>query len=318
MYDNVPYSVTSIGEYAFRGCTRLTSVTIGDSVTSIGKYAFDGCTGLTFLTIPGSVTSIGDYAFDGCSSLKELTLADGAETLSLAGGDFSDCPLEKLYLGRNLSYTTSYYSPFKEQKVLFSVVISNSVTSIGENAFQDCTGLTSLTIGDSVRSIRRSAFYNCTRLTSVTFPGSVKSIDESAFYGTTLKEVCLPSKVTVIGDSAFAKCQSIEKVVSLNPIPPEIESSTFGFGVKVSATLHVPEGSRVYYLLDPVWKEFANIVDDVVVESGLDGVVAAEEDITVYNLKDACVYAGAVPEARLDKGIYIVRQGSKTYKICVK
>ena len=66
-YNGTTYSVTSIGSYAFRNCSGLTSVTIGNSVTSIGNYAFLQCSGLTSVTIPNSVTSIGEDAFYGCN-----------------------------------------------------------------------------------------------------------------------------------------------------------------------------------------------------------------------------------------------------------
>ena len=66
-YSDISYSVTSIGNYAFYGCSGLTSVTIPNSVTSIGGDAFSGCTGLTSITIPNSVTSIGARAFLNCS-----------------------------------------------------------------------------------------------------------------------------------------------------------------------------------------------------------------------------------------------------------
>ena len=69
---DVPNSVTCIGDYAFAGCSGITSVTIPNSVTSIGNYAFYGCRGLTSVTIPNSVTSIGDYAFAGCTSLTSV------------------------------------------------------------------------------------------------------------------------------------------------------------------------------------------------------------------------------------------------------
>ena len=77
----IPNSVTSIGEFAFSGCSGLTSVTIGNSVTSIGKYAFSGCSSLTSVTIPNSVTSIGDYAFRKCSRLTSVTIPNSVTSI---------------------------------------------------------------------------------------------------------------------------------------------------------------------------------------------------------------------------------------------
>jgi len=70
----IPDSVTSIGQYAFSGCSGLTDITIPDRVTSIGSSAFSGCSGLTDITIPDRVTSINQFAFDGCSGLTSVTL----------------------------------------------------------------------------------------------------------------------------------------------------------------------------------------------------------------------------------------------------
>ncbi|MBR5594173.1 MAG: leucine-rich repeat domain-containing protein, partial [Bacteroidaceae bacterium] len=119
------------------------------SVTRIGYEAFYGCKGLTSITIPNSVTSIQIAAFYGCTSIKELHIEDGESALSLGyngseKGLFNDCPLETLYLGRDLSYniSSSYrYSPFYNKSTLTSVTIGNSVTSIGEYVFYGCKGL---------------------------------------------------------------------------------------------------------------------------------------------------------------------------------
>ena len=121
---------------------------------AIGSKAFFDGTALTSITIPNSVTSIGDMAFKGCSSLKKVCFEDGDSTLSLGansynenyigGALFKDCPLETLYLGRDLSYNTdaSYgYSPFYNKRELKTVTIGNSVTSIGSNAFYGCSNL---------------------------------------------------------------------------------------------------------------------------------------------------------------------------------
>ncbi len=81
--------MTSIGSSAFRDCTGLTSVTIGNSVTSIGSSAFRYCTGLTSITIPESVTSIGGAAFSGCTGLTSITIPESVT--SIGGAAFSGC-----------------------------------------------------------------------------------------------------------------------------------------------------------------------------------------------------------------------------------
>ncbi len=129
---NIPDGVTSIGYYAFYGCTSLTSITIPNGVTSIDWFAFSGCTSLKSITIPNGVTSIDWLAFSGCTSLKSITIPNSVT--SIGDSAFSGC------------------------KSLTSITIPNSVTSIGEFAFYDCTSLTSITIPNSVTSIGSNAF----------------------------------------------------------------------------------------------------------------------------------------------------------------
>ena len=188
-YNGTTYSVTSIGNYAFQNCSRLTSIEIPNSVTSIGNYAFNGCGGLTTIVvekgntvydsrdncnaiiktatntliygcqntiIPNSVTTIGNDAFSGCTSLTSITIP--YSVTSIGSSAFGEC-----------------YS-------LTSIEIPNSVETIGEYAFYGCSGLTSVTIPNSVTSIGIDAFYRCSGLTSVTIPNSVTSIDGGVFY----------------------------------------------------------------------------------------------------------------------------------------
>ena len=141
--------------------------------------------------------------------------------------------------------------------------IPNSVTTIGNSAFEGCTGLTSIAIPDNVETISSSTFEGCTSLASVSFGDRITAIGGSAFRKTAITEVLLPQTVTSVGGSAFADCDNIIKVYSLNTTPPVIYSSTFDSKVEAEATLHVQKGSLVHYWLDPVWKEFTNMADDV-------------------------------------------------------
>ena len=147
----IPNSVTSIGSYAFRGCSGLTSVTIGNSVTSIGDGAFYGCEGLTSVTIPNSATSIGESAFNGCSGLTSVTVDKNNGTYDSRDNcnAIIETSTNKLVVGCKNS------------------IIPNSVTSIGGYAFYNCSGLTSVTIGNSVTTIGYFAFYNCSGLTKL-------------------------------------------------------------------------------------------------------------------------------------------------------
>ena len=208
VYNDKP--VTSIGDYAFRNCIRLTSVTIPDSVTSIGGYAFQYCIGLTSVTIPDSVTSIGDNAFYGCSGLTSVTIPDSVT--SIVYGAFIGCSgLTSVTIGN--SVTSIVYGAFIGCSGLTSVTIPDSVASIGDYAFEDCSGLTSVTIGNSVTSIGNSAFRNCSGLTSVTIGNSVTYIGDFAFEGCRgLTSVTIPDSVTSICCYAFFDCSGLTSI----------------------------------------------------------------------------------------------------------
>ena len=148
----------------------VTDFVIPDSITSIGAYAFIGCSGFTSVTIPDGVTSIGPSAFSGCSALKGVYITDLEKWCEFSFGDYSSNPL---YYAHNL---------YLNNKLVTNLVIPESVTSIKAYAFSGCSGFTSVTIGNNVTSIKDYAFAYCSGITNITIPDGVKSIGYRAFY----------------------------------------------------------------------------------------------------------------------------------------
>ena len=227
----IPNSVKTIGSYAFIGCTRLTSVTFASDsqLTTIGGYVFENCTGLASVTIPNSVTSIGSSAFNGCTGLTGITFAPGSQLTTISNGTFNGCNrLTSVTIPEGV--TSIGNSAFNGCTRLASVTIPASVTSIGSSAFRDCTSLTGITIPNSVTSIGSSTFNGCTGLTGITIPNSVTTIGEYAFNGCTrLASVTIPEGVTSIGDRAFNDCTGLVSVTFAGTIASGSFSSTATF-----------------------------------------------------------------------------------------
>ena len=206
----IPDSVTSIGYSSFRGCYSLPSVAIPDSVTSIGDSAFAYCKALTGITLSGSVTSIGSCAFQSCDSLTSVTMQNGVT--DIGDNAFTYCKnLTSVTIPNSVK--TIGTSAFYNCAGLTRVTIPGSVTRIEQDTFKGCSGLTSVTISDGVTSIESGAFRDCTSLTSVTIPGSVTSIEGYAFaYCSALTSLIIHDGTTSIGISAFMNCTSLGSV----------------------------------------------------------------------------------------------------------
>ena len=259
----IPNSVTSIGSSAFYGCSGLTSVTIPNSVTSIGGSAFSGCLGLTSVTIPNSVISIGSDAFEGCSGLTSVaignsvtrigsTIFSGCSSLTSVRFEnskdntpivlennkvFSDCPLDEVYIGRKLSYTTTSsagYSPFYKKTTLRSVKFTDKETEISDYEFYGCTNLTDVSMGDGVKSIGAYAFSGCSSLEHFTCGRQLESI----------------------GKEAFSDCTSMTKFKTRAAVPPTCGAQALDDINKWECTLYVPTESIDDYQAADQWKNF--------------------------------------------------------------
>ena len=242
-YNGDIYDVTSIGVGAFRNCTSLTSITIGNHVSNIGNWAFERCTSLTSITIGSHVSNIGSWAFANCSSLTSITIPNSVT--SIESSAFENCSsLTSITIGNHVSNIGS--GAFANCSSLTSVTIPNSVTSIGGSAFYGCSSLTSVTIPNSVTSIGLGVFNRCPSITSIivengntrydsrdncnaiietasnvlvagcqntTIPNSVTCIGLYAFYGcSTLTSITIPENITSINSDAFKACSSLTSI----------------------------------------------------------------------------------------------------------
>ena len=263
--------LTSIGDSVFEDCYDLSSITIPNSVTSIGDEAFMNCGSLTSITIPNSVTSIGDEVFVYCSDLTSIIVENGntiydsrndcnaiietATNILIAGCENTIIPNSVTSIGDNA---------FEGCTGLTFITIPNSVTSIGDGAFLGCSSLTSVTIPNIVTSIGGGAFYSCRSLTSVTIGNSVTSIERYAFYGcSSLTSVTIPNSVTSIGSYAFYNCTSVTDVYFNWSSEAELQGVTwadantgndFSRASSGNTTIHIPSGMSSYYeAWAPAW-----------------------------------------------------------------
>ncbi len=202
---NIPDSVTLIGERAFMYCRGLESVTIPDSVTDIGDYAFKDCEKLKNVAIP-SGTSLSTYAFYGVSGISRpdgFRIVDDGRLTGYSGDE------KNVVIPDGAKYIAYHAFPASVE----SIVIPDSVISIGHFALSRYDKLTSVSISDSVTSIGSRAFEYCTSLKELSIPGSVKVIGSGAFSKcTSLRSLSILPGVTDIGYEAFADCTSLTKL----------------------------------------------------------------------------------------------------------
>ena len=278
----IPNSVTSIGAGAFLGRSSLTAINIPNSVTSIQWIAFAECTSLSSIDIPNSVTNIDGWAFLGCSGLASISVVsdnpkydsrnncnaiiETATNTLIAGCMNTAIPN---------SVTTIGDEAFSNCSSLTSINIPNSVTTIGDMAFSGCSGLTNIHIPNSVTSIGDHTFYSCSSLTSISVASDNPKYDSrnncNAIIETTTNTLIagcmnttIPKSVTSINEE-FLDCPSLKDVYCYATTPPRCENSCY---INYSATLHVPAASLAAYHKAPVWSKFKKIVGDADATNG--------------------------------------------------
>ena len=228
----IPASVKSIGAHAFRGCSKLADVSIPTSVKTIGEQAFRSCTALVSISIPGSVETIGDDAFYDCSGLKTLRIEDSDKPLTIGYsfegtdeyGPFYDSPLTYIYCGRDIVQVDS--------KGNASVADSWEEGVFTNCGYKDAGIIVSLNIGEKVTTILDYMFSQL----------RVKSV---WFYPT----------VTSIGYRAFYECKVFQGLSCGHETPPTLGAGAFS-GCDAMWYIRVPESSIPKFKSADGWKEF--------------------------------------------------------------
>ncbi len=267
----IPNSVVSIGDYAFCNTSLLSSIEFPNTVTSIGVEAFRA-TDITSVVIPNSVTSIGDGAFTCCHDLLAINVEEDNPNYSSKDGVLFNrdqtmliqCPGGKIdtYTISN-SVTSIRNNAFDGCRNLTSIEIPASVTEIGENAFSGCDSLTSITIPSSITEISYGTFSCCYGLTNIEIPESVTEIKPYAFFCCySLTSVIIPKSVAIIRSSAFCSCYNLTSVTCLSITPPSLVTdwdNPFPIFEDNNATLYVPVGSLPAYNNSDWTRYFTNI-----------------------------------------------------------
>ena len=285
------YAVIKINEKVFSGNTNLTVVTLPDGLVEIGAFAFNGCQNLGSVVLPESLTTLGSDAFHDCKSLKAVKIPSGV--IAIPDYCFSECSLlESVTIPEGVTTIGSGAFMFCN---LNALILPESLTTLGSDAFFDCTSLKTVKIPSGVTAIPDQCFFGCLSLENVTIPEGVTTIRKYAFGSCGLKELTLPSTVTMIESGAFlSSCQSITCNATT---PPSLGDNAFGSFVK---GIKVPLQSIAAYRQANGWKDYANYYGAEMVAGGITYwinekgamVAAADSSLTEVNIPSVVEFEG--------------------------
>lgn len=271
----LPESLTSIGNWTFRGMAALESIVIPNAVTKMGTYAFaddtslksaklstscpwlkeglfSECNALQSITIPSAVTKMDGYMFTNCKALTSATFEDGTDLIEMGYGAswknyglFSDCPLKTLNLGRWLSYNTEVASrsPFYSIDALKNLNIGKNVKVIDKYMFSYCEGLEEVNLPDNITSVNLWGFRGCSSLKSVRLSEKLSQVGDYGFAGcTSLDNVTFPASMTSVASNSFSDCTALRKLdLGQNLLiigPSAFENDKALEGIEIPSTLY--------------------------------------------------------------------------------
>ncbi len=210
-YTGKVYTVVGIGNYAFSGCKKLTSVTFPNTVTYIGDYAFDRCEKLTDVNLPKKLNSIGEYSFLGCDGLTSINI--DCELKEIKEKAFANCfNLEKVTMSNNI--TKLGVGAFWQDRELKSITLSNNIEIIDSIAFHGCNAVEfdRLVLPTKLKRINSKAFEDCWNIKEIIWNQNLEYIGQYAFSNCGISKIALPSSIRRIDDYAFLGCRDATEI----------------------------------------------------------------------------------------------------------
>ena len=300
----------TIGERAFDGKTKLTTLTLGEGVTSIGREAFRGCTNLPSVTLPNSLTSIGEYAFYGTASLKAIAIPNSMTAIGRRAFEDSGA-LDAIHItdmaawcaisfGENWNGYSSNdgFNLYLNGEKVKNLVIPKEAMAVDKLAFYNCKGIESIVVEDDnevydsrqdcnaiIETESNTLLKGCK---NSFVPTDVTAIADYAFLNCDgLTAATLGSDMQSIGQQAFDGCK-LRNVLIKSTTPPAASASSFSEQTFYHTTLYIPTDSWDDYAYDNSWYRFINIRETATEESQL----SVQQAYTLMDTKtfNYCVY----------------------------
>lgn len=292
----------TIGEEAFKDCIRLKQLTIGDGITSIGARAFENCLALGNVTMPASITSIGEsvfeigddayiYAEKGLTSIEFKGKLKAIPKRAFYGCDrltSIKIPNSVTSIGES-AFESCYNASSRSGLTTVTIGEDSKLESIGKAAFDACHALTKITIPNSVKTIGNGAFSNCSSLNVVTIDkeSELTEIEKNAFYGCgTLEEITIPNKLTTIGDTIFKNCESLNTVKISSDNLSKLDMK--GTEIFKTATWIENNDKEVKFILSDdsiALDHFKTACESIQIKLGADVTYTIRADETILNKK---------------------------------
>lgn len=333
-YEDTEYTVTEIGNGAFRDCVTVASLTLPATITAIGDGAFQRCAGLKEMILSNNMTELGDYVFEACTALTKITLPS---TLTvIPDGLCRDCSsLTEISIPSKLTGIGNM--AFINCRSLNKLKFPDTLTYIGDDAFGNCTGLTDLDFSECAATIGQRAFAHCSGLSKIQLK-KVTTVDDEAFMACSgLTYVAIYETMFSMKGRVFNNCDNLNTIYSWSDEPCSITATTFDRSTLHTAKLMIPYDSEPLYSQTMYWQEFYSIIPTFIDPDGVDGVdnIYLGNNVTVNGLKltisglhgkisvvstdGKCVFNGTCDQETIislpTAGVYLIVTSKGTSKI---